>query len=63
MVHQGLVDVSKYPDDTEVPWVRCQGSVREVRGACRHIDVRPNWKEQAAGPSLAGKQRSKLCHR
>jgi hypothetical protein len=39
--HEGLIDVSKFPDDTEVP-----SFARKVLGAkCgapgRHIDVRP----------------------
>ena len=44
--HEGLIDVSKFADDVEVPTF-----VRKVLcakcGACGpHIDVRPNWKEQ-----------------
>jgi hypothetical protein len=31
--HEGLIDVSKFPDDTEV--------------LLGHVDVRPNWKLQA----------------
>jgi hypothetical protein len=50
--HQGLIDVSNYPDDTEVPsfasWV--------VGARSRHIDVRPNWKEQPPRPSLTSKE-------
>jgi hypothetical protein len=31
--HQGLIDVSKYPDDTPVPSFFQQDRVRQVRGA------------------------------
>jgi hypothetical protein len=44
--HQGLIDVSKYSDDTEVrrsPARRCAPSAARVG---RYIDVRPSWKEQ-----------------
>jgi hypothetical protein len=44
--HAGLINVSKYPDDTELPWFR-EHIVCEKCGAQRnHIDVRPNWSEQ-----------------
>jgi hypothetical protein len=52
--HQALVDVSKYPDDVEVPWFGSRGKCGR-RG--RWVDVRPNWKEQPPGESLTGKQR------
>ena len=51
--HQALIDVSKYPDETEIPSFR-----RRVKcGKCggRDVDVRPNWKEQPMGESLTGK--------
>jgi hypothetical protein len=47
--------VSSYPADTEVP----SFSRRVVSAKCasrsNKIDVRPNWKEQPAQPSLTGK--------
>src|SRR5262245_50781833 len=49
---QALIDVWKYPDETEVPSFR-----RRVKcGKCggRDVDVRPNWKEQPMGESLTG---------
>ena len=48
--HTALIDVSSHPADTEgrVICAKC-GS----RG--NKIDVRPNWKEQSAQPSLTGK--------
>jgi hypothetical protein len=52
--HEGLIDVSKFPDDVDVPSFR-----RRVKcGKCgaRDVDVRPNWKEQPTQPSLTGKQ-------
>jgi len=53
--HERLIDVWKSPDDVEVlsfgPKVVCAKC--GARG--RHIDVRPNWKEQAPRPSLTGK--------
>jgi hypothetical protein len=53
--HQGLIDVSKYPDNTEVLWFR-QRVFCEKCGARRsHIDVRPNWSEQRPKESLTGK--------
>ena len=42
--HQALIDVAKYPDDTEVSWFANVCAKCGARG--RHIDVRPNWKEQ-----------------
>ena len=54
--HQGLIDVSKFPDDVE-----CRSfNGKIVRAKCgargRHIDVRRNWKEQPTQPRLTGKQ-------
>jgi len=31
--HQGLIDVSKYPDDTEVPSFASKAGLRQMRGA------------------------------
>ena len=54
--HQGLVDVSSYPADTEVPWFRSRVKCSKCGGRGNKIDVRPNWKEQAPQQSLIGKQ-------
>ena len=54
--HQGLIDVSKYPDDTEVPSFASKAVCAKRRACGRHIDVRPNWKEQSPSESLTGKQ-------
>jgi hypothetical protein len=53
--HQGLIDVSNYPGDTEVPWFANKVVCVKCRARGRHIDVRPNWKEQSTRPSLTGK--------
>jgi len=51
--HSALVDVSKYANEVEVPWFR----LRVKCGKCgsRNVDVRPNWKERSARPSVTGK--------
>jgi hypothetical protein len=54
--HQGLIDVSKYPDDTEVPRFHSKAVCAKCGARGRHIDVRPNWKEQPPRPSLTGKE-------
>jgi hypothetical protein len=54
--HQGLIDVSKYPDDTEVPSLASKVVCAKCGAHGRYIDVRPNWKERADGPTLTGKQ-------
>jgi hypothetical protein len=54
--HEGLIDVSKYPDDTEVPSFASKVVCAKCGARGRHIDVRPNWKEQRTGPGLTGKQ-------
>jgi hypothetical protein len=53
--HQGLIDVSKYPDDTEVPSFAGKIVCAKCGARGRHIDVRPNWKEQPPSASLTGK--------
>jgi hypothetical protein len=52
--HDGLLDVSSYPGDTEVPSFRRRITCSKCGG--RNVDVRPNWKEQPATESLTGKQ-------
>jgi hypothetical protein len=54
--HGGLIDVSKYSDDTEMLWFTKKSGVREMLRPRRHIDVRPNWKEQPPRESLTGKR-------
>jgi len=54
--HQGIIDVSKYPDDTEVPSFASKIVCAKCGARGRHIDVRPNWKEQPPSESLTGKQ-------
>jgi hypothetical protein len=46
-----LIDVSKYPDDAEVP-----SFARKI--VCAKCGARgwPDWKEQPPGESLTGKQ-------
>jgi hypothetical protein len=54
--HQGLVDVSNYPADTEVPWFRSHVQCAKCGARGNKIDVRPNWKEQPNRSSLVGKE-------
>ena len=54
--HQGLIDVSTYRDDTEVPWFANKVVCAKCGARGRRIDVRPNWKEQPPSESLTGKQ-------
>jgi hypothetical protein len=53
--HQGLINVSKYPDDVEVPSFASKIVCAKCGARGRHIDVRPNWKEQPPSESLTGK--------
>ena len=50
--HVTLIDISRYPADTEVPWFHS----REVCAKSAAVDVRPNWKEQPPRPSLGGQK-------
>jgi hypothetical protein len=54
--HQGIIDVSTYPADTEVPWFANKVVCAKCGARSRHIDVRPNWKELPPRPSLTGKE-------
>jgi len=55
--HQGLIDVSKYPDDIEVPSFANKVVCAKCGARGRYIDVRPNLKEQPPPrPSLTGKE-------
>jgi hypothetical protein len=53
--HQGLVDVSGYPEDTEVPRFRSRVKCAKCGSRGNKIEVRPNWKEQPPSDSLTGK--------
>jgi hypothetical protein len=50
------IDVSKFADDVEVPSFAKKVVCAKCGARGRHIDVRPNWKEQPTQPSLTGKQ-------
>ena len=53
---QAIIDVSKYPDDVDVPSFASKIVCAKCGARGRHIDVRPNWKEQPPSESLTGKQ-------
>ena len=53
--HQGLVDVSGYSADTQVPWFRSRVKCASAAAGGTRIGVRPNWKEQPPSDSLTGK--------
>ena len=44
--HQELIDVSKYPDKVAVPSFGSKLVCAKCDARGRHIDARPNWKEQ-----------------
>jgi hypothetical protein len=60
--HVGLIDVSNYPAETEVPSFSSKVVCAKCGSRGRHIDVRPNWKEQPPQPSLNGKQEKAPLH-
>jgi hypothetical protein len=45
--HQAIIDVSKYPDDVEVPWFSGKVVCAKCGARGRRVDVRPNWKERS----------------
>ncbi|MGA9034872.1 MAG: hypothetical protein WB505_04610 [Pseudolabrys sp.] len=53
--HEGLIDVSRFPDDAEVPSFAKKVVCAKCGARGRHIDVRPNWKEQPSTENLTGK--------
>jgi hypothetical protein len=55
--HQALIDVSKYPGDTPVPWVRSKVKCAKCGARGNRIDVRPNWKEAPGMPDDWSAQR------
>jgi len=54
--HEGLIDVSKFPADTEVPSFAGKAVCAKYGSRGRHIDVRPNWKKRPTAESLTEKQ-------
>jgi hypothetical protein len=54
--HQGVIDVSKFADDVEVPSFVKKVVCAKCGARERHIDVWPNWKEQPPRESMTGKQ-------
>jgi hypothetical protein len=50
--HQGLVDVSKFSGDTEVPRFASKIVCAKCGARGRHIDVRLNWQEQPTRPTV-----------
>jgi hypothetical protein len=49
-LHAALIDVSSYPGDIEVPSFASKVVCAKCGARGRHIDVRPNWKEQTERP-------------
>jgi hypothetical protein len=43
--HQAIIDVSKYPDDVEVPWFAGRIKCGKCGRRGRWVDVGPIWKE------------------
>ena len=54
--HTALIDVSSYAADTDLPSFAGKVGCAKCGARGRHIDVRPNWKEQPPAESLTGKQ-------
>jgi hypothetical protein len=50
--HQAIIDVSRYPADTEVTSFRYRLKWGKCGRRGRWVDVRPNWKEQPEMPDL-----------
>ena len=49
-------DMKPYPEETEVPSFTKKVVCAKCGARGRHIDVRPNWKEQTPQSSLTGKE-------
>ena len=64
--NEGLIDVSRFPDAAEVPSFAKKVVCAKCGTRGRHIDVRPNWKEQPPTENLTGKvamsQRCRATH-
>jgi hypothetical protein len=56
--HEGLINVSQYPDDVKVPSFAKKVICMKCGARGRHIDVRPNWKEvrRAVAEGTRGRQ-------
>jgi hypothetical protein len=55
-LHGAMLDVSAWPAETTVPSFQRRMVCAKCGARGRHIDVRPNWKEQPPSESLTGKQ-------
>jgi hypothetical protein len=55
--HTALIEVWSYPADAEIPYFKSRVVSAKCGSRRDKIDVRPNWKEQPARPSLTGKVR------
>jgi hypothetical protein len=53
--HRGVVSIAHYPDDIEMLFFARKVVCAKCGARGRHIDVRPNWKEQPERGSLTGK--------
>jgi hypothetical protein len=53
--HQSELKRRGYPADTPAPWFSTPVVCAKCGARGRHIDVRPNWKEQPPRGSLTGK--------
>ena len=50
--HTALIEVWSYPAETEIPYFRSRVVCAKCGSRGNKIDVRPNWKEQPAGPTV-----------
>jgi hypothetical protein len=50
--HEGLIDVSSYSPETEIPYFSKKVVCAKCGGCGRHIELRPNWKGQPPRASL-----------
>jgi hypothetical protein len=50
--HQALIEVFSYPAETEIPYFRSHVVCAKCGARGNKIDVRPNWKEQPARPTV-----------
>jgi hypothetical protein len=48
--HQGLIDVSSYPGDTEIGYFKRKVVCAKCGARGNRIDVRPNWHEKPGMP-------------